>query len=168
MQRRSFMIFATEAGSCAWQNLAVISVQVGEPWKIAVWLTMLPDGSAFVQVHKSEMGQGVLTALPMLIAEELELPFSSIRVELAHAASQFRDSRYTQSTGYSSSVSSTYLPFRKLVAGSKHMLLAAAAQRWGCSVDRLEGKNASLLTHRGTVTEAYTCCKATGSIKFRP
>lgn len=104
----------------------------------SAWLTLLPDGRVRVQVHKSEMGQGVLTALPMLIAEELELPMSRVEAVIAPAADAFRDERGSQSTGYSSSVRSSYLPFRTLGAAARELLLTAAALQWRVPTSRLQ------------------------------
>ena len=58
------------------------------------------------------------------IAEELDLPFERVVVELAPGAVRFRDARGNQSTGYSSSVSSTFLPFSKLGAAARESLRA--------------------------------------------
>lgn len=110
---------------------------VAQDWPVAAWLTISADGSARIAVHKSEMGQGVLTALPMIIAEELELPFERVVVELAPAALRFRDARGNQSTGYSSSVSSTFLPFSKLGAAAREALRRAAAQTWNVPLERV-------------------------------
>ena len=106
-------------------------------WQVAAWLSIAADGSAHVAVHKSEMGQGVLTALPMIIAEELDLPFERVVVELAPGAVRFRDARGNQSTGYSSSVSSTFLPFSKLGAAARESLRRAAAQTWQVPLERV-------------------------------
>lgn len=95
------------------------------------------------------MGQGVLTALPMLIAEELEVPLSQVEVVIAPAADEFRDDRGSQSTGYSSSVRTTYLPFRALGAAARELLLAAAAAQWQLPVARLQLRD-------GTVRDPIT------------
>ncbi|NCW58485.1 MAG: xanthine dehydrogenase family protein molybdopterin-binding subunit, partial [Gammaproteobacteria bacterium] len=114
-------------------------------WRSSAWLTMQPDGSILVTVHKAEMGQGVLTALPMLIAEELGLPMSRVAAELAPAADEFRDERGNQSTGYSSSVRTSYLPFRTLGATARELLIAAAAREWQVDPARLRVQDGSVL-----------------------
>ena len=142
MQRREFLIIAGATGSAGWLGLAWpcagAAVAAADPWQANAWLSIQPDGSAVIQVHKSEMGQGVMTALPMLIAEELSLPMSRIRAELAPAHTKFRDARGNQTTGYSSSVSGSYQAFRSLGATARALLLAAAAERWNVPVARLE------------------------------
>jgi len=73
----------------------------------------------------------------MLIAEELALPMSRVAAVLAPAADEFRDERGNQSTGYSSSIRTSYLPFRTLGATARELLLAAAARRWQADPTRL-------------------------------
>ncbi len=164
MQRREFLVIS--AGSASAALLALVEGASGEasagmqranaaengavppaPLPVTAWLTLRADGSALVLVHKAEMGQGVMTALPMLIAEELDLPFDRVSVELAPGAVAFRDARGNQTTGYSSSVRSSYVPFRTMGAAAREMLLAAAARRW--DVDP-----AALRTERGEVIES--------------
>ncbi|MBM4199324.1 MAG: xanthine dehydrogenase family protein molybdopterin-binding subunit, partial [Gammaproteobacteria bacterium] len=146
--RRQFMIRAAGAASGAWLALelpeaeAIERQDAGLPlpptaWRSSAWLTMQPDGSILVTVHKAEMGQGVLTALPMLIAEELALPMSRVAAVIAPAADEFRDERGNQSTGYSSSIRTSYLPFRTLGATARELLLAAAAREWQADPTRL-------------------------------
>ncbi|MEZ5513514.1 MAG: molybdopterin cofactor-binding domain-containing protein [Steroidobacteraceae bacterium] len=94
-------------------------------------LDILPTNDIVVRVAKSEMGQGVLTSLPMLVAEELGVELADVRVELAPGAAAFRDARGGQITGYSSSVSSSFLPLRAMGAAAREMLIIAAAQRLG-------------------------------------
>ena len=157
MRRREFLLMtgATVGGAASGGALIGVSwpesafaaeTRADDPlaWSVAAWLTIRADGSALVEVHKSEMGQGVLTALPMLIAEELELPLGRIEVALAPGATRFRDARGNQSTGYSSSVSSTFLPFSKLGAAARECLRAAAAQLWQVPLERVQAVGGEL------------------------
>lgn len=113
-------------------------------WSVAATLTIEPDGSVRIEVPKSEMGQGVLTALPMLIAEELELPLARVQVQLAPGAMRFRDARGNQSTGYSSSVSSSFVPLSKLGAATREVLRAAAAEAWQIPLERVRAADGRL------------------------
>jgi len=83
-------------------------------------------------VNKSEMGQGVYTALPMLIAEELECDWTKIRVEAAPVDPAYNHTEWgaLQGTGGSSSVRSTWTQFRKAGATARIMLVNAAAETW--------------------------------------
>ena len=154
--RRQFMIRAAGAASGAWLALdlsvaGALERQAAGPssspsaWRSSAWLTMQTDGSILVTVHKAEMGQGVLTALPMLIAEELSLPMSRVAAALAPAADEFRDEGGNQSTGYSSSIRTSYLPFRTLGATARELLVAAAAREWQVDPARLRVQDGNVV-----------------------
>jgi isoquinoline 1-oxidoreductase beta subunit len=90
------------------------------------------DDTIIVQLAHSEMGQGIWTALPMLIAEELECDWSTIRVEHAPAAPAYAHTLFgMQMTGGSSSVYSEFTRYRQVGAMARQMLVAAAAARLG-------------------------------------
>jgi isoquinoline 1-oxidoreductase beta subunit len=113
------------------------------------WVRVGTDGRVTVVVSQVEMGQGVYTSMPMLVAEELEVGLD--QVQAAHAPPD--DKLYAnpllglQVTGASSSVRAFYLPLRKAGATARAMLIAAAAQRW--NVDP-----ATCTAQNGTVTHA--------------
>ncbi|HXX30067.1 MAG TPA: molybdopterin cofactor-binding domain-containing protein, partial [Myxococcaceae bacterium] len=83
-------------------------------------------GRVTIWVAKSEMGQGVRTALPMIVADELEADWEQVRVEQALAEPKYG----RMGTGGSSSVRTTYEPLRKAGAAAREMLVAAAAAQW--------------------------------------
>jgi isoquinoline 1-oxidoreductase subunit beta len=91
------------------------------------YLRITPDNKVTVIVARSEMGQGVLTSLPMILAEELEADWKQIEIEQAGASTLFGD----QSTGGSASVHTTWDPMRKAGATAREMLISAAALTWG-------------------------------------
>ena len=90
------------------------------------YLRIAPDGRISVVVARSEMGQGVQTSLPMMLAEELEADWSQITIEQAGASTLFGD----QTTGASSSVRTTWMPMRQAGAAAREMLISAAALEW--------------------------------------
>jgi len=90
------------------------------------YLTITPDGKITIVVARSEMGQGVWTSLPMILAEELEADWKQITIEQAGACTLFGD----QGTGGSASVRTTWDPMRKAGAQAREMLISAAAQEW--------------------------------------
>ena len=96
------------------------------------FLTVRPDGTVRITVPKTEMGQGVRTALPMVVAEEMDLDWSKIEVVNAQPGPDFK----SMQTGGSTSVSSTWMPLRKAGATAREMLKAAAAAQWNVSVDQ--------------------------------
>lgn len=100
--------------------------QESEGFQPNAWLRVHPDGSVTVVVGKSEMGQGVRTGLPMLAAEELDVPLERVRVEQASPGPDFTD----LGTGGSSSTVDSWGPLRRAGAAARSMLVAAAAARW--------------------------------------
>jgi CO/xanthine dehydrogenase Mo-binding subunit len=91
------------------------------------YLRITPDNKITVVVARSEMGQGVRTALPMILAEELEADWKQIEIEQAGASTLFGD----QTTGGSASIRTTWDPMRKAGAAAREMLISAAALTWG-------------------------------------
>src|SRR5713101_7368019 len=107
------------------------------PFAPNAWLRIGADESVFVVVDRSEMGQGVTTSLPMLLAEELEADWSKIRIESAPADKAYINPMFgMQGTGGSTSVRAAYTPLRKAGAAAREMLISAAAETWG--VDKAE------------------------------
>ena len=95
------------------------------------------NGIVTVFVHRSEMGQGVQTSLPMIVAEELEVNWRDIRVEQADA-----DEKYgNQSTSGSNSIRISFEPFRIAGATAKYMLITAAAAKWKISSNDCYAEN---------------------------
>jgi isoquinoline 1-oxidoreductase beta subunit len=91
------------------------------------YLRITPDNKITIVVARSEMGQGVRTALPMILAEELEADWKQIEIEQAGASTLYGD----QTTGGSASVKTTWDPMRKAGAAAREMLISAAALTWG-------------------------------------
>jgi isoquinoline 1-oxidoreductase subunit beta len=92
-----------------------------------------PSGRVTLTMPKVEMGQGTYTALPMLIAEELEVDLNSIALEAAPANPEVYGFDGDQSTGGSTTIRECWLPLRKAGAAARSMLVAAAARSWGVS-----------------------------------
>lgn len=89
------------------------------------------DDSITIVVGRSEMGQGVHTALPMLLAEELDADWSKVQVQSAPVAREYDHPHHgMQVTGGSTSVASSWEPLRKAGAIARAMLVTAASQTW--------------------------------------
>ena len=110
-----------------------------------------PEGRVTLVMPQAEMGQGVYTALPMLLAEELEIAPEQIQLEHAPPDNKLYANRFfgEQMTGASSSVRAFYEPLRRAGATARTMLVAAAAASW--KVDP-----ASCRAHKGVVTHTPT------------
>jgi len=91
------------------------------------YLRISPANKVTIVVARSEMGQGVRTSLPMILAEELEADWRQIEIEQAGASTLYGD----QTTGGSASVRTTWDPMRKAGAAAREMLISAAALTWG-------------------------------------
>lgn len=101
------------------------------PFAPNAWLRIAPDDTITIVVAKSEMGQGVYTAMPMLVAEELEVDLNRIQIENAPPAKEYVDPLLgIQATGGSTSVRSGWQPLREAGAAARMMLIAAAAGIW--------------------------------------
>lgn len=114
------------------------------------WIHIDKDGRVTIVVDKSEMGQGVMTALPMLVAEELEVDLAGVHTEFAPAGAAYVNPLIgTQLTGGSASVRSSWDRLRKAGATAREMLVAAAAKTWGV-------KEADCRAEHGTVIHPAT------------
>jgi isoquinoline 1-oxidoreductase beta subunit len=127
------------------QNLAaaptsgLISVQVHQ------------DGTASFAVPRAEVGQGMTTAVAMMIAEELDLPLDRVRVSLADARPELM---MNQLTGGSNSMRSIYVPVRTAAAIARQRLVATAARVWGVPAAELTTKN-GVVRHESGRTATY-------------
>src|SRR5690606_26633657 len=121
-------------------------VVTGPPFEPNAGLKIGTDGVVTVSVDKSEMGQGVLSALPQLIMAELDGDWTTVKVEQAPAGAQYINPAFgLQGTGGSTSVSSTMQPLREAGAKARAMLIAAAAQEWGVDPSACSTENGYVL-----------------------
>ena len=129
MERRAFLQTAGTVGAGL-----VIGFRIPEQdasFAPNAWLRIGPDDSVLVVVDRSEMGQGVATALPMLLAEELEADWTKVQIEFAPAGAAYVNPLFgLQGTGGSTSVRAAWTPLRKAGAAARELLITAAAQRW--------------------------------------
>jgi len=95
------------------------------------WVRITPDNRVTLILGKSEMGQGIMTALPMILAEELCVDWKNVKVEQAPTNPKI----YELGTGGSGSVAGSWLPLRRAGAAAREMLIAAAAEKWEVSAD---------------------------------
>ena len=105
------------------------------------WVRVTPDNRVALILDKSEMGQGVMTALPMILAEELCVDWKQVAVEEAPTNPKI----YDHGTGGSGSVSGSWLPLRRAGAAAREMLITAAASRWNVSRDTCVAQHGGIL-----------------------
>ena len=95
------------------------------------FLRIAPDNTVTVMVNRLEFGQGVNTALPMLIAEDLDADWSQMRSALAPAGDVYKDPVFgMQMTGGSGTIAHSFVQYREIGAKARMMLVAAAAEQW--------------------------------------
>ena len=103
-----------------------------------VFVSIAPDGIVSITCHRAEMGQGVRTGVPMILADELEADWSKVRIVQAPGD----EPRYgNQDTDGSRSTRHFFTPMRRCGAAARQMLEAAAAARWGVPAGEVEAKN---------------------------
>ena len=103
------------------------------------WLQITPDNQVTILLCKSEMGQGIHTAIPMIVADELEADWNQVRTEMAPVEAEYADPVINQHGTFGSmSMRNLYEPLRKLGAAGREILVEAAAQKWNVPVSQCE------------------------------
>ncbi len=120
------------------------------PARVNAWVRIGADDTVTLMIHKSEMGQGTVTSLPQLLAEELECDWNRIRVEFPGIDPAFG----LQGVFGSQSIRTGWGPLRNAGAQAREMLLQAAAQRWGIDKSQCRASN-------GTITNTANANKLT-------
>ncbi|MGA2484166.1 MAG: molybdopterin cofactor-binding domain-containing protein [Candidatus Acidiferrales bacterium] len=105
------------------------------------WVRIGQDDRVTLILAKSEMGQGVMTALPMILADELELDWKNVKVEQAPT----NPAIYDHGTGGSTSVRTSWLPLRRAGAAARTMLIAAAANEWNVNPNTCKAAHGAVI-----------------------
>src|SRR6202011_4425496 len=105
----------------------------GEPpaptFQPSLWMSIASDGTVTIVAHRSEMGCGSRTALPLVVADELDADWSKVKIEQALGDAKYGD----QDTDGSHSVRSFFDQMRQVGATARAMLVSAAAAKWDAS-----------------------------------
>lgn len=146
VSRRSFLAASLAGGAVLTfeAKLAFAAPGAAQPAMLGAFITIEPDNSVTILAKNPEIGQGVKTMLPMLIAEELDVAWSQVKIK---QADENQDKYGPQFAGGSMTTPLNWLPARQAGAGARAMLVAAAAQQWGVLA-------ASLTTGEGMVKHA--------------
>jgi isoquinoline 1-oxidoreductase beta subunit len=117
--------------------------------EITCWIVIAPDDRVTVRIARSEMGQGIFTALPMLVAEELACDWNKVGAAFVAPEENLRRKRAwgDMSTGGSRSIRSSQQFLRQAGATAREMLIASAAARWNVPATECTARN-SVITHR--------------------
>jgi len=145
--RRNFLrVSAAAAGGLLvslWLDFPVTAQEGGPPnptqrtYPPDAFVHIRPDGKIVIQVNRLEFGQGVQTALPMILADELDADWSQVVAELAPADDVYKDPMFgIQMVGGSGSIAHSFQQYRELGAKTRAMLVATAAGRWKVTPDQ--------------------------------
>jgi isoquinoline 1-oxidoreductase beta subunit len=153
LSRRSFLISAAASGGSLVLGFELPGgcepARAGdEAPEVNAWIVVAPDDTVVIRVSRSEMGQGIFTALPMLVAEELECDWGKVSPQFVSPAENLSRHRIwgDMSTNASRSVSASQRILRQAGATAREMLIAAAAARWEVPTGECRAEN-STITH---------------------
>ena len=162
VNRRSFLKVSAAAGgglmiamyTDAFADLLAQGRQGGAPpppLEPSAFITIGKDGIVTITAKNPEIGQGVKTMLPMLIAEELDVDWKDVRIVQSDVSS----AKYGgQSAGGSTATPQNYTPMRQLGAAARAQLIAAAAETWGTKGE-LTTMNGRVIDHASNRSAGY-------------
>ena len=133
-----------------------VSVSGEKGAELGLWIRIAPDGTITLIAPSSEMGQGVNTSLSMILAEELEADWQSIKTETAPVNSDYKNPEQPmQLTGGSASIKGFWEPLREVGAAAREMLITAAAQKWGVSVGACKAQSGYIIHQKSSRKLGY-------------
>jgi isoquinoline 1-oxidoreductase subunit beta len=119
--------------------------------KLNAWIHVGSDNNVTLFIHKAEMGQGTVTSLSMLLAEELECDWKKIRTEFPGIDRAFGN----QGVVGSASIRTSWNSLRMAGATAREMLIQAAAQKWGADRSQLRAENSTVVNQATNATATY-------------
>jgi len=174
LSRRGFIAAALAAGGSVlfyMRTLAQPAAASATAILLNGWIRIAPDGAVTVYSRTTELGQGALTSLAMIVAEELALAPDSVSVEMAPVAEQFMDHGNTLGYGIGAAYYATWgslssrdmdRSMRKIAATVRVLLLRAAAQRWAVAETDCSAEN-GIVRHTGGRTSSYAALAPTAA-----
>jgi isoquinoline 1-oxidoreductase subunit beta len=121
-----------------------VAAAEGEHFAPNAFVSISPEGEITLVVARSEMGQGVRTTLAMILAEELDADWPTVKVEQADCDAKYGD----MTTGGSMSIRSSWDPLRKAGASARDMLLSAAAETWNVPKTECTTTGTNMVEHK--------------------
>ncbi len=138
------------------QDPAVRTRAQGAALNPSVYLGIETDGTIYIITHRSEMGTGIRTTLPLVAADELDADWSSVRIEQGLGDAKYGD----QNTDGSRSIRDFYDAFRRAGAAARSMLVSAAAARWQVPASEITVQNSTLIHARSNRRLAFAAVVA--------
>lgn len=137
---------------------APATADVRTPVRLGAFVRIEPDGRVTIGARGCEIGQGVTTSLPMLIAEELDVPWERVVVEQLPYGIRKDGDKYAplygpQGAGGSTNIPEAYVPLRQAGAAVRHVLVAAAAAQWSVPAEALSTDSGRVLHPDGRTLE---------------
>jgi len=120
--------------------------------KLNAWVHISSDDTVTLAIHKAEMGQGTVTSLAMLLAEELECDWNKIKTEFPGVDPEFGP---VQGVVGSQSIRTSWDLLRKTGASAREMLVSAAAQKWNVPVSRCRAENNAVVNTQTNARLSY-------------
>jgi len=152
LRRRSFLKLAGASGLAlgAFPHLALAQDKAPEGLKPSqqpsAFVRIAPNGEVTVTVNRLEFGQGVMTGLAMILAEELDADWTKVRAVHGTGDAAYADPQFgIHLTGGSNSIKNSYTQYRELGARARAMLLSAAAARWKVDAAQLRTRTGQVL-----------------------
>jgi isoquinoline 1-oxidoreductase subunit beta len=172
LHRRSFLVSASAAAGGLTLGFAVPFTDAAQATagagEINCWIAIAPDQTVTIRVARSEMGQGAMTGLAMLVAEELACDWSKVRTEFVSPTRNLLNNRIwgDTSTGASRSIASSQEYLRRAGAIAREMLIAAAAAQWRVPPAQCTASNGKIShTPSGRTLSFAAVAPAAASIK---
>src|SRR3954462_4186005 len=158
LNRRGFLASGAVAtgGFSLGFSFPFASAQAAEVQEINAWVVIKPDDTVVIRIARSEMGQGTLTGLAQLVAEELECDWSKVTTEYPTPGENVRRNRVWKnySTGGSRGIRESNQYVREGGAMAREMLIAAAATQWSVPAAECKAAN-STVTHSSGKKATY-------------
>lgn len=149
-------------------DLGDLQNAAASPTSHLIKVVVNPDNTVSFALPRAEVGQGIQTAIAMLIAEELSMPIRRVHVTLADARPELR---FNQLTGGSNSIRSMYTPVRMAAAAARERLVETAAKKWGVARTAVTAKDGVLSAaggHRATYGAMATAAAVMTTTAVRP
>jgi len=155
--RRDFIKSTTLATLGLWigldakANVRQVSPAMAGDVEINPFILISPDNTVTIVNPRPCMGQGTIQSVPALIAEELEVDLTQVKIIQSDGKSKYG----SQTSGGSSSIRKLWLPLRKAGAATKEMLIQAAANQWGIAPHQCYAANAKIYRHDNQLSFSY-------------